>query len=61
MVMRFLNCKICLQTRREKEIMSQNRILREKQYQKRREQDFQEALAREAVSLFYVWNNGVVW
>ncbi|KAG8599083.1 hypothetical protein GDO81_002871, partial [Engystomops pustulosus] len=37
-----------MHSRHEKEVMRQNRIFREKQYQERREQEFQEALDREA-------------
>ncbi|XP_040276917.1 sperm flagellar protein 2 [Bufo bufo] len=37
-----------MHSRHEKEVMRQNRVFREKQYQERREQEFQEALDREA-------------
>ncbi|XP_068167289.1 sperm flagellar protein 2 [Antennarius striatus] len=37
-----------LQIRCEKEVMQQNRLFREQQYQQRRERDFQEALEKEA-------------
>ncbi|KAM3939260.1 sperm flagellar protein 2 [Leptodactylus fuscus] len=37
-----------MHSRHEKEVMRQNRIFREKQYQERREREFQEALDREA-------------
>ncbi|KAM5192182.1 sperm flagellar protein 2 [Mantella aurantiaca] len=37
-----------MHTRHEKEVIIQNRIFREKQYQERREREFQEALDREA-------------
>ncbi|XP_018418957.1 PREDICTED: sperm flagellar protein 2 [Nanorana parkeri] len=37
-----------MHTRHEKEIIGQNRIFREKQYQERREREFQEVLDREA-------------
>ncbi|XP_072272687.1 sperm flagellar protein 2 isoform X2 [Pyxicephalus adspersus] len=37
-----------MHTRHEKEIIRQNRLFREKQYQERREREFQEALDREA-------------
>ncbi|XP_075697993.1 sperm flagellar protein 2 [Rhinoderma darwinii] len=40
-----------MQSRHEKEVMRQNRIFREKQYQERREREFQEALDREAALL----------
>ncbi len=39
-----------LQLRHEKAVIQQNRILREQQYEERRQKDFQEALDREAVS-----------
>lgn len=38
-----------LQIRREKDVILENRLVREQQYQQRREKDFQEALEREAV------------
>lgn len=38
-----------LQIRRQKEVILENRLFRELQYQQRRERDFQEALEREAV------------
>ncbi|XP_075040474.1 sperm flagellar protein 2 [Mixophyes fleayi] len=37
-----------MQARHEKEVLRQNRIFREKQYEERREREFQEALDREA-------------
>nr|XP_046243810.1 sperm flagellar protein 2 isoform X8 [Scatophagus argus] len=37
-----------LQIRRQKEVIQENRLFREQQYQQRRERDFQEALEREA-------------
>lgn len=40
-----------MHSRHEKEVMRRNRIFREKQYQERREQEFQEALNREAALL----------
>lgn len=39
-----------LQMRMQKEVIRENRLFREQQYQQRRERDFQEALEREAVS-----------
>lgn len=39
-----------LQARHEKEVVRNNRILREHQYQERRLRDFEDALNREAVS-----------
>lgn len=38
-----------LQMRRQKEVIRENRLFREQQYQQRREKDFQEALEMEAV------------
>ena len=38
-----------LQIRRQKDVILENRLFREEQYRQRRERDFQEALAREAV------------
>ncbi|KAM6931365.1 sperm flagellar protein 2 [Xenentodon cancila] len=38
-----------LQIRKEKEVIRQNRLFREQQYQQRREKEFQEALYRESV------------
>lgn len=39
-----------LQARHEKEVIRNNRIMREQQYQERRLRDFEDALNREAVS-----------
>lgn len=39
-----------LQARHEKEVIRNNRMVREQQYQERRVKDFEEALNREAVS-----------
>ena len=39
-----------LQTRLQKNVILNNRILREKQYEERREKDFLDAMNREAVS-----------
>ena len=39
-----------LQARHEKEIIKQNRLYREKQYEERRLREFEDALNREAVS-----------
>lgn len=41
-----------LQARHEKEVIRNNRIHREKQYEERRLKDFEDALNREAVSYF---------
>lgn len=38
-----------LQMRRQKEVIRENRLFREQQYQQRRERDLQEALEMEAV------------
>lgn len=38
-----------MHVRHEKEVLRQNRIFREKQYEERRLKEFQEALDREAV------------
>lgn len=38
-----------MHVRHEKEVLRQNRIFREKQYEERRQKEFQEALDREAV------------
>ena len=38
-----------LQIRKEKEVIQENRLFREQQYQQRRERDFQEALYKESV------------
>ena len=54
-----------LQARHEKEIIKQNRLYREKQYEDRRLKEFEDALNREAVSYYlyiyditlYVGNN----
>lgn len=43
-----------LQARHEKEVIRNNRILREQQYEARRLRDFEDALNREAVSLLYL-------
>jgi len=40
-----------LQTRHEKDIIKQNRLYREKQYEERRLREFEEALNREAVCI----------
>lgn len=42
-----------LQARHEKEIIKQNRLYREKQYEDRRLKEFEDALNREAVSLYF--------
>ncbi len=39
-----------LQARREKDVIRNNRLIRHKQHEERREKEFQEALNREAVS-----------
>ena len=41
-----------LQARHEKEIIKQNRLYREKQYEDRRLKEFEDALNREAVSYY---------
>jgi len=41
-----------MHVRHEKEVLKQNRIFREKQYEERRLKEFQEALDREAVSSY---------
>lgn len=41
-----------MQIRRQKDVIRENRLFREQQYQQRREKDIQEALDREAVR----WN-----
>ena len=43
-----------LQARHEKEIIKQNRLYREKQYEERRLREFEDALNREAVSCDHV-------
>lgn len=44
-----------LQVRHEKDVIRQNRLMRERQYEERRLQEFIDALNREAVSFwFYV-------
>lgn len=43
-----------LQARHEKEVIKQNRLYREKQYEERRLQEFEDALNRESVSILYV-------
>ena len=47
-----------LHLRHEKAVIQQNRVLREQQYEGRRQKDFQEALDREAVrssTQMWVW------
>ena len=39
-----------MQTRQEKDVIRNNRVLREKEYEERRRRDFSDALDREAVS-----------
>ena len=43
-----------LQARHEKEVIRNNRINREQQYQERRLKDFEDALNREAVSYLFL-------
>ena len=51
-----------LQARHEKEIIKQNRLYREKQYEDRRLKEFEDALNREAVSYYlYIGYHIVNW
>lgn len=45
-----------MHVRHEKEVLWQNRIFREKQYEERRLKDFQDALDREAVNKVSIKN-----
>lgn len=45
-----------MHVRHEKEVLWQNRIFREKQYEERRLKDFQDALDREAVNKISITN-----
>ena len=44
-----------LQARHEKEIIRNNRVMREKANEERRQKDFEDALNREAVSSIIIW------